>query len=99
MFVLKTVHQAGSVRKSKIIGLQASANSRYLLKAVLKRQQLLNGPVTLLRIVLAYTNVCEIPLVRCYTLTYARGTLDIGCIRFKYGRIRCYTLRHTLRVR
>ena len=45
----------------------------------------INGPVTLLRIVL----VCErISRVRWYTLTHVRGTLGIGCIRFKYGGIR-----------
>jgi hypothetical protein len=27
--------------------------------------------------------------VRWKTLTYARGTSGIGCIRFKHGRIRC----------
>ena len=28
-----------------------------------------------------------------YTLTYARGTLHIDCIRFKHGRIRWHTAR------
>jgi hypothetical protein len=28
------------------------------------------------------------------TLTYARGTLGIGCIRFKHGRIRWHTLAY-----
>jgi hypothetical protein len=52
------------------------------------------GPFTLLRIVLAYASVRKISLIRRYTLTYARGTLDIGCIRFKYGYIRWHTLAH-----
>jgi predicted Fe-S protein YdhL (DUF1289 family) len=52
------------------------------------------GPVTLLRIVLAYASVWKISLIRCYTLTYARGTLGIGCIRFKHGRVRWHTLAY-----
>ena len=31
---------------------------------------------------------------RSYTLTYARGTLGIGCIRFKHGRVRWHTLAY-----
>jgi hypothetical protein len=31
--------------------------------------------------------------IRLYMLTYARGTLGIGCIRFKHGRIRWHTAR------
>ena len=34
--------------------------------------------------------------VRWKTLTYARGTLDIGCIRFQHGRIRWHTARQKL---
>ena len=52
------------------------------------------GPVTLLRIVLAYASVLKISLIRRYTLTYNRGTLGIGFIRFKHGRIRWYTLAY-----
>ena len=31
-------------------------------------------------------------LIRLYTLTYARGKLGIGCIRFKHAGIRWHTL-------
>ena len=40
------------------------------------------GPVTLLR------SVCQRMKNITHTLTYARGTLGIGCIRFKHGGIR-----------
>ena len=33
-------------------------------------------------------------LIRWYTLTYARGKLGIGCIRFKHVGIRWYTLTY-----
>ena len=52
------------------------------------------GPVTLLRIVLAYASVCKISLIRRSSLTYARGTLGIGCIRFKHGRVLWHTLAY-----
>jgi hypothetical protein len=52
------------------------------------------GPVTLLRIVLAYASVWKISLIRRYTLTYVRGTVGIRCIRFKHGRIRWHTLAY-----
>ena len=41
-------------------------------------------PVTLLQIVLASKNI---PCIRWYTLTYGWGTLGIGFIRFKHGRM------------
>jgi predicted Fe-S protein YdhL (DUF1289 family) len=53
--------------------------------------------VTLLRFVLAYASVWKISLIRRYTLTYASGTLGIGCIRFKHGRVRWHTLANTAR--
>jgi hypothetical protein len=43
------------------------------------------GPVTLLRIVLAYASVWKISIIyKLIKLTYARGTLGIGCMRFKF---------------
>jgi hypothetical protein len=45
---------------------------------------------------LAYASVWKISLIRRYTLTYARGTLGIGYIRFKPGGIRWHTARQTL---
>ena len=48
------------------------------------------GPVTLLRTVLAYVSVWKISIIRWYTLTYARGTLGIGCMRFKYEAEICF---------
>ena len=36
----------------------------------------------------------KISRIRWYTLTYARGTLGIGFIRFKHGRIRWHTLAY-----
>ena len=48
----------------------------------------LECPATLLHIVLVFASVWKISLIRRYTLTYSRGTLGIGCIRFKHGRIR-----------
>jgi hypothetical protein len=37
-----------------------------------------------------------VSLIRWKTLTYARGTLGIGCIRFKHGRIRWHTARQKI---
>jgi predicted Fe-S protein YdhL (DUF1289 family) len=36
-------------------------------------------------------NITHTPV---YTLTYARGTLGMGCIRFKHGRVRWHTLAY-----
>ena len=47
-----------------------------------------------MRIVLAYASVLKISLIRRYTLTYVRGTLGIGCIRFKHGCILWHTLAY-----
>ena len=48
-----------------------------------------NGPVTLMRIVLVYASAWKVSLIGWYWLSYARGTLGKGCIRFKHDCIRC----------